>query len=122
VSVAMKKLPGVESVEARLNEGKAIVKLKPDNTVQFEDVIKVVREKAFTPKESRISARGEILAESGKLQLRVTGSNEVYELTGPAAELRKHAGKRVLIDGVIPAPKDKAYQKLIEVKSVKSAS
>src|SRR5688572_7684798 len=47
VSVEMKKMRGVESVEPRLNEGKAIIKLKPGNTVRSDDVIRVVREKAF---------------------------------------------------------------------------
>lgn len=118
----MRKMPGVESVEARLNEGKAVVKLKPGNTVRFDDVVKVVRDKAFTPKEARVTARGELLSAGGRLQFRVTGSNEVYDLAGSATELKQHAGKSVLIDGVIPAPKDKTYQKLIEVKSVRAAS
>ena len=118
----MKKMEGVESVEARLNEGKAIVKLKPGNRVSFDQLIKVVRDKAFTPKEGRVSTRGEVVSIGTNLQLKVSGTNEVYDLTGAAAELTANTGKTVLIEGVIPAPKDKTYQKMIEVKSVKPSA
>jgi hypothetical protein len=114
----MKKVAGVEKVEVKLNEGKAIITLKPGNTVRFDDVIKVVRDKAFTPKEARVSVRGELVA--GKPQLRVSGTNDVYELSGAAlGELTKSTEKAVLVEGVIPAPKDKAYLKAIEVKTFK---
>lgn len=44
--------------------------------------------------------------------IKLSGTNEVYALTGPAlADLKKFVGKSVLIDGIIPAPKDKAYLK-----------
>ena len=118
----MKKMEGVEAVEPRLNEGKAIVKLKPGNTIQFDRFIKVVRDKAFTPKEARVLARGEVISMGTKLQLKVSGTNEVYDLTGAAAELKTNAGKTVLVEGVIPAPKDNTYQKTIEVKSVRAAA
>ncbi len=116
----MKKMPGVESVEPRLNEGKAIVKLRPGNTVRFDDLIKVVRDKAFTPKEARVSAEGEVLSTGTKLQLKLRGTNEIYELTGTgAAELQKSTGKTLLVEGVIPAPKEKTYLKVIELKSAR---
>jgi len=119
----MKKMPGVENVEALLNEGKAVIRLKPGNTVRFDDVIKVVLDKAFTPKEARVSVQGELVSSGNQLQLRVTGTNEVYELTGRrAAEHSKNVGKIVLVEGVIPAPKDNRYLKLIELRSARPAA
>ena len=116
----MKKMAGIEKVEPRLNEGKAIIKLKAGNQVRFDDLVKVVRDKAFTPKEARITVQGELLSGGAKPQLKLSGTNEVYDLTGPAvAELKKFAGKTLLIDGIIPAPKDKAYLKVIQLKSVR---
>ena len=116
----MKKMTGVEKVEAKLNEGKAIITLKPGNTIRFDDLIKVVRDKAFTPKEARVSIQGELVP--GKPQLRVSGTDDVYDLSGAAAaELPKSTAKAVILEGVIPAPKDKAYLKAIEVKSFKPA-
>lgn len=118
----MKKMDGVETVEPRLNEGKAIVKLKPGNTIQFDQLIKVVRDKAFTPKEARVSTRGQVVLSGTKLQLKVSGTNEVYDLAGATAELKNNVGKTLLIEGVIPAPKDKAYQKTLEVKNTPPAA
>jgi hypothetical protein len=115
----MKKMEGVEAVEARLNEGKAIVKLKAGNTIQFEQVIKVIRDKAFTPKEARVSVRGEVVSTGTKLQLKVSGTNDVYDLGGAIAEIKNNIGKTLLVEGVIPAPKEKTYQKVIEVKSAR---
>jgi hypothetical protein len=115
----MKKMEGVEAVEARLNEGKAVLKLKPGNAIQFEQVIKVIRDKAFTPKEARVSVRGEVVSSGTKLQLKVSGTNEVYDLTGGTAEIKNNIGKTLFVEGVIPAPKEKTYQKVIEVKSAR---
>lgn len=116
----MKKVAGVENVETRLNDGKAIIRLKPGNTIRFDELIRMVRDKAFTPREARVSVLGELVL--GSTQLRVSGTNDVYELSGPAvADLRKLIGKTVLIEGIIPAPKDKAYVKVIELKSFKPA-
>lgn len=119
----MKKMAGVENVEPRLNEGKAIINLKPGNQVRFDDLVNVVRDKAFTPKEARITVQGEVLWAGAKPQLKLSGTNDVYELTGPAlADLKKFVGKSVLIDGIIPAPKAKAYLKVIQLKNVKPTS
>ena len=55
--------------------------------------------------------------------IKLSGTNEVYELAGPAlADLKKFVGKSVLIDGIIPVPKGKAYLKVISIKSVKPIS
>ena len=120
----MKKMDGIEAVEARLNEGKALVKLKPGNTIRFDQLLNVVRDKAFTPKEARILAHGDVVTDraGGKLKLKVSGTNEVYDLTGAAAEVKRSAGRTVLVEGVIPAPKDKSYERVIEVKSVRPAA
>ncbi len=119
----MKKMAGVEKVEPRLNEGKALIELKLGNQIRFDDLVKVVRDKAFTPKEARITVHGEVLSAGAKPQLKLSGTNDVYELTGPAvSDLKKFIGKSVLIDGIIPAPKRKTYLKVIQLKSVKPTS
>ena len=115
----MKKLPGVENVEVSLKQGKAVVNLKAGNTVRLDDLVQKVRDNAFNPKEARVSVRGELLSTEGKLQLRVLGINDVYELTpGPKAnELKKNLGKVLLVEGEVPAPKDKTPVRTMEVNS-----
>jgi copper chaperone CopZ len=124
VGVELKKLPGVASVEVSLNKGKALLKLEPGNSVQLREIVQKVRDKAFTPKEASVQVRGEVVSASGKLQLRVTGSSEAFDLTGPTGVLAEPSGtlaasKTVIIEGVVAAPKDRQYPSMLEVQSVK---
>ncbi len=123
MSVAIKKIQGVESVEVSLKQGKAIVQLKPGNSVHLDDLMRKVRDNAFHPKEARVSVRGELLSTGGKLQLKVSGTNDAYELMPEpqvnVVELRKDLGKMVVIQGVVPAPKDKTPVRTMELKSYK---
>src|SRR5712692_8094850 len=122
----MQKIPGVEKVEPSLKQGKAIVQLRPGNTVHFDELVQKVRDNAFNPKEARVSVRGELVSGGGKLQLKVLGVNDVYGLMpGPAvntAELTKYVGKVLLVEGVVPAPTDKKPVRTLEVKSYKLSS
>lgn len=115
----MRKIPEVDTVEVSLKQGRAIVKLKPGNAVRLDDLIQKVRDNAFNPKEARVSVRGELLASSGKFQLKVLGTNDLYDLIpGPEAdELKKNVGKVLLVEGVVPALKDKTPVRTMEVKS-----
>lgn len=119
----MQRIPGVENVEVSLKQGKAIVQFKPGNTVHLDELVHKVRDNAFNPKEARVSARGELLSTSGKLQLKVLGVNDVYDLVPGslvnAAELKKSVGKVLLVDGVVPAPKDKAPVRTMELTNFK---
>src|SRR5581483_1757764 len=76
VDVALKKLPGVESVQVSLNKGLATVKLKPGNTVAVPQFWQLLHEKGYTPKATVVSVRGEIAAVQGHVQLKVTGTKD----------------------------------------------
>lgn len=122
----MQKIPGVETVEVTLKQGRAIVQLKPGNTAHFDDLVQKVRNNAFKPQEAKVSVRGELVSTAGKLQLKVLGANDVYDLVlGPetnGAELKKNAGKVLLVEGVVPAPKDKKPVRTLELKGYKLSS
>lgn len=117
----MKKIPGVESVEASLKQGKAILQLKPGNSVHLDEVVQKVRDNAFNPKEARVSVRGELLSAGGKLQFKVSGNGDVYEVLPDShanvAALKDNLGKTLLMEGVVPAPKDKHPVRTLELKS-----
>src|SRR3982750_4308451 len=95
---ALQKFSGVEKVDVSLNKGLATVTLKPGNTVHVSDMWETVRKNGFTPKETRVLLRGEVTS-GGKTELKVTGTNEVYELLShskaPKAldDVRREAGK-----------------------------
>lgn len=127
MSVAINKIPGVESLEVSLNRGMAAIQLKPGNTVRLEQVWEGVQGNGFTPKEARIRALGEVIVTGGKLQFKVLGVNQAYDLiVDPRAETRggdieKQVGKLLLIDGVIPPPQDKEGPKVIHLSGFQSA-
>lgn len=107
---ALMKFAGVEAADVSLNKGLASVKLKPGNKVTMPELWETVRKNGFTPKETRMVARGAVLT-TGKLQLEVSGTSQVYDLIAdqktPAAveEARRQAGKTVIVEGILAAPK-----------------
>jgi len=108
---ALQKLSGVDKVDVSLNKGLATVTLKPGNSVHVTDMWEAVRKNGFTPKETRIAARGEVVG-GEKAGLRVTGTNDVYELlsdqNAPKAldEVRREAGKTMVVEGILRPAKD----------------
>jgi copper chaperone CopZ len=125
VDVALKKTPGVDSVDVSLNKGLATVKLKPGNTVSVPQFWQLLHEKGYTPKATAASVRGELVGGPGRLQLKVSGTKDTLDLTpdpkNPASYkiATEKAGQIVVIQGVMVPAKDlKALVPLqvIEVK------
>ncbi len=118
MSVAIKRVEGVESVDVSLNEGFADIKLRDGNKVTVDQVREIIRKNGFTPKESTVRVRGKVIERNGKPTLEVGGQNGVLLLTGNVAELAKKAGKEVVVSGVIPDTAAKNEPETIDVKSV----
>jgi copper chaperone CopZ len=122
VRVALKKFPGVESVDVSLNKGLATVKLKPGNTVRPQEFWEAVRRNGFTPKETRVLVRGEV-TNSASLQLKVTGSNQLLDLKAEPAlldEARRQSGKAVTVEGALIPGKDLKAPIPLDVRSIRS--
>jgi copper chaperone CopZ len=122
VRVALKKFPGVESVDVSLNKGLATVKLKPGNTVRPQEFWEAVRRNGFTPKETRVLVRGEV-TNSASLQLKVTGSNQLLDLKADSTlleEARRQIGKIVTVEGALTPGKDLKPQIPLDVRSIRS--
>ena len=109
---AFKKLSGVESVDVSLNKGIATVKLRPGNALTVEQFWQTVRKNGFTPKETTIVMRGDVLQSDGKLQLKLSGANRTYELvTDPKMpkafdEVKRQVGKTITLEGALVPGKD----------------
>ena len=98
----MKKLPGVESVKVSLNEGKATMELKPGNSISIEQIRKAVTDQGFTPKEAKVIAIGNLTSSNGKLQFKVSGTNDVFPvLETPHAQWNRQVGNSVSVNGLI---------------------
>jgi copper chaperone CopZ len=125
VDVALKKVPGVESVEVSLNKGLATVKLKPGNTVAVPQLWQLLHEKGYTPKTTAVSVRGELENLQGRLQLKVSGTKDILALVAdpknPAAyrEVPKKLGQTVTIQGVMVPGKDLKALVPLQVGQVK---
>ena len=121
---AIKKFSGVESVDVSLNKGLASVKLKPGNTVTAGQLWEAVRKNGFTPKETRVVVRGEVLPSAGKWQLKGAGLDRSYQLEADPAvprsldNAKELAGKTVSIEGTLTPAKDAAAPVPILVRKV----
>jgi copper chaperone CopZ len=117
---ALKKFPGVESVDVSLNKGLATVKLKPGNSVRPQELWEAVRKNGFTPKVTLVVVRGEII-ESGQPKLKVSGTDIVLDLNADAKLLdqaRLKIGKTVSVEGALTPVKDFKAQVPLEVKGI----
>src|SRR5206468_988076 len=125
VDVALKKVPGVESVEVSLNKGVATVKLKPGNTVAVPQFWQLLHEKGYTPKATTVSVRGEVADAGGHLRLKVTGTNYTLMLAtdpkNPNAynEASKKLGESVIVSGVMAPGKDLKMASPLQISQLK---
>jgi len=127
VSVSLQKIEGVEAVSVLLNKGLAHVTLKPGNKVTLAELRRVIERNAFTPQAASIVAEADAIAASnGQLQIRVTGTNETFPVVAatPASvmtELTKQAGKRLIVEAVVPASKENPAGAM-ELKTIKPSA
>lgn len=120
----MEKQPGVASAKVSLNEGRVTIELKPGNTVRMGQIRQTVERSGFTPRDAAATARAEVIARGDRLQVRISGTEDVYELATTAhadavqQQLEKSAGQTVMIRAIIPAHTDPKAPAVIQVNSV----
>jgi copper chaperone CopZ len=104
VRVSVKSVAGVESVDVSLAKGLASVKMKPGNTVTLKQLQSAITKNGFTMKDSIVTVEGTAVLEAGRVQLKVSGSNEMLDLVpqGQAAPSAALNGKSVTVTGVVP--------------------
>ena len=119
VRVTLTKISGVESIDVSLNKGPATVKLKPGNALRPRDLWIAIRNNGNTPKITGVTVRGEL--QSGGRQLRVAGSNELFDLKAapPILQQLKSAAKPVTIEGTLTPGKDAKAAVPLEVQAVR---
>jgi cation transport ATPase len=105
VRVSLKAVSGVDSVEVNLEKGGAFVKMKPANTATLKQIHDAIAKNGFAMKQSTATIAGTVVQANGQAQLRVSGSNEMLELTpdvSAASIPLSLDGKSVLVEGTIP--------------------
>ena len=113
MSVSLKSVAGVESVDVSLAKGLASVKLKPGNVVTLKQLQTAITKNGFTMKDSAVTVIGTVVVDAGKVQLKVSGSNEMIDLL-PQGKVTPTAdslnGKSVVVTGIVPeTAKGKAF-------------
>jgi Heavy-metal-associated domain len=105
VRVSLKSVSGVDSVDVSLAKGLAAVKMKPSNTTTLKQLQTAITKNGFTMKQSAVTVVGTAVVDSGRVQLKVSGSNEMLDLI-PQEQVTPIAsslnGKSVLVEGVVP--------------------
>lgn len=118
MSVAIKKIPGVQSVNVSLNQGLVSIKFAPDNTVKLEQVRKAILDDAFTPKDAKIIAVGELISQDGKLLFKVAGTNETFPVAStPHQTWQRDVGHELTLNGLISPPTSGAAGGTLQITS-----
>lgn len=88
-----------------LEKGLANVSLKPGNTTTLKQLQDAIAKNGFTMKRSELTVIGTIVNNAGKLQLQVSGSNDILQLVPGAhngLDAATLSGKTVTVAGEIP--------------------
>ena len=119
---ALKKIPGVESVDVSLNKGLATVKLNPGNTVRPEEFWNAIRKNGFTPKQTRVVVRGTLTA-APQAAVTVSGTSQVFPVKMDdkrLPEASQNSGKLVIVEGIL-TPDKSLKSSPLEAQSIKAA-
>ena len=125
VNVALRKLPGVESVDVSLNKALVSLKLKSGNKVSIPQLWQLFREKGYTPKATKVLVRGEPANLQGRMQLKVSGTNDLIMLvadpdSGAAwSATTSKVGQTLIVQGVMIPGKDLKASVPLQVSQVK---
>jgi len=131
VRVAVRKLPGVESVDVSLERAAAEVRLRPDNRVTVPQLRKIIRDNGFTAREATVTAIGTLVERAGRPALLVTGTDAVWLLapgpdskqayTDAVQQLKSRPGSMVEAVGTLPAQGDPNRPEELVVLSLKAS-
>jgi hypothetical protein len=125
VSVAVKKVHGVQKVDVSLNKGNATIEFKPESTAQYDDVRSGIEKNGFVIRDAQITARGKLQRTNGMLQFVVSGSGETFNVsplnnnTELGRTLEARVGQDVALDATVPAPEKNKRQDKLLVKSIR---
>lgn len=109
------KRPGVESVSIDNKTGALVVLLKPGNTLRLRNVVDLVQQSGFTPKETRIVARGTLAGKAFKVM-----ENESLTVSDGLSKIPASAENQSLeIDGIVRKSATPGTPDLLEIRSVK---
>ena len=87
MSVAIKKLEGVESIEVSLEKANADIRLKPGNTITVPQLRRIIRQSGYPTRDATIEARGTIVEKNGTPALDLLNGSFLELSEKPAAAM-----------------------------------
>jgi hypothetical protein len=119
VSVSIKKIAGIDSVNVTLNRGLVSIKLKPQNRVTLEEVREAIEHDAFTPKDARVVAVGKFISEGGNTRFEISGSNETFPVARtPHQSWQEQVGQVLTVNGLILAPTSRGKSGTLQITDI----
>jgi copper chaperone CopZ len=116
VSVAVKKLDGVQSVKVSLEDGLVAIQLTPGNHLTMAALRKVITSNGFSPKEATVVVEGMITEHTGELTLAVDGTDERFTLASPTVSADIRQGAHVEVGGRLDPAKVREQLTVASVK------
>jgi hypothetical protein len=107
VSVSLKAVSGVESVNVSLEKGLASVKMKPGNNTTLKQIQDAVTRNGFTMKQSNATIAGTLVLSNGNVQMKISGSNDVLDLKPESQRVASSGlvnGEPVVVNGTVAEP------------------
>jgi len=107
VDKTLKKVKGVETAIFRTSDAVAVIELKPGNKAALEEIRDAVKRIGYTPKEAKVTVRGQARMEGDKWLFRVLGGDTDYPLEAPesngiAGQVRQGAGPKIVEGSIAP--------------------
>ncbi len=108
--VAVRKLPGVQSVDVSLERAVTEIRLNPGNTVTLAQLRKIIKDGGFNSGAADVEVVGTLVQRDGAPTLAVTGTTESFRVIvdpknpepfSPVAETVKKTSAPVLLTGRI---------------------
>ena len=84
--VAVRKLPGVESVDVSLERASTDIKLRAGNSITLAQLRSIIKNNGFTSKEATVTVAGDLIERGGGPALDVTGTNTVMLIVADPKE------------------------------------
>lgn len=108
VLASLGRITGVESVRRRADQRFAIIQMRPENAVRFQQIRDVLKNSGIRAHEARVTAVGSLRhSDTGQLQFVIARSGEIFDLepTQAAQDVCTDIllGSEVLVNGMIPA-------------------
>ena len=121
--VAIRKLPGVESVDVSLERATADIRLRAGNAITLAQLRQIIKNNGFASKEAIVTVIGNLIERGGKPAIDVTGTKIVMLITPDPkqsdaykrieGQLQAQPGRTIELQGTVESPLDQPDQILV---------